>query len=145
MRHITESGLALIRRFEGYSATPYLCPAGYLTVGYGHVVRGPEDEMYLNEEEALLLLQHDVRRAEQAVLRQITVPLSDRQFDALVSFTYNLGAGALQRSTLRRKVNRSEHADVPDEFRRWIWAGGKKLPGLIRRRAAEAVLYAAAD
>ena len=143
MRHITEAGLALIRRFEGFSSTPYLCPAGYLTVGYGHVVRGPEDEMYLSESDALLLLRHDVRQAEQAVLRQVAVPLSDHQFDALVSFAYNLGAGALQRSALRRKVNRGEHADVPEEFGRWIWAGGKKLPGLIRRRAAEAALYAA--
>lgn len=143
MRHITESGLALIRRFEGYSATPYLCPAGYRTVGYGHVVRGPEDEMYLSEADALLLLRQDVTLAERAVLRQVVVPLSDHQFDALVSFTFNLGAGVLQRSTLRRKINREEHADVPEELGRWIWAGGKKLPGLIRRRAAEAARYAA--
>ena len=62
--------------------------------------------------------------------------------DALCSFAFNLGAGALQRSTLRRKVNREEHAAVPHEFRRWVWAGGRKLKGLIRRREAEAVLYA---
>ena len=79
--------------------------------------------------------------AERAVCRLIHVPLTDNQFDALVSFTYNLGADALQRSTLRCKVNRAQHQDVPIEFMRWIWAGGKKLPGLIKRRLAEASLY----
>ena len=77
------------------------------------------------------------------MLRLIRVPLEDGQFDALSSFAFNLGGGALQRSTLRRKVNREEHDAVPDEFRRWVWAGGRKLKGLVRRRAAEAALYAA--
>jgi lysozyme len=75
------------------------------------------------------------------VLRLITVPLGDGRFDALTSFAFNLGGGALQRSTLRRKVNHEEHDDVPDEFRKWVWGGGRKLPGLIRRREAEAVMY----
>jgi lysozyme len=85
----------------------------------------------------------DVQTAERAVLRLITVPLTDGQFDALVSFTFNLGAGALQRSTLRRKINRGDHANVPAEFRKWVWAGGRKLEGLVRRREAEAALYSA--
>ena len=80
--------------------------------------------------------------AERAVLRLIRVPLEDGRFDALSSFTFNLGTGALQRSTLRRKVSREEHDAVPAEFRRWVWAGGRKLKGLIRRREAEAALYA---
>ena len=88
------------------------------------------------------LLRRDVEIAERAVLRLIRVPIDDGRFDALGSFTFNLGAGALQRSTLRRKVNREEHDAVPDEFRRWVWAGGRKLKGLIRRREAEAELYA---
>ena len=75
------------------------------------------------------------------MLRLVTVPLTDGQFDALTSFTFNLGGGALQRSTLRRKVNREEHSAVPGEFRRWVWAGGRKLKGLVRRREAEAALY----
>jgi len=79
--------------------------------------------------------------AERAVLRLISVPLANGQFDALVSFTFNLGAGALQRSTLRHKVNREEHTDVPAEFIKWIWAGGKKLNGLVKRRKAEAEMY----
>ena len=72
----------------------------------------------------------------------VNMPIDDRQFDALCSFTFNLGSGALQRSTLRRKVNYDEHGTVPDEFRRWVWAGGRKLTGLVRRREAEARLYA---
>lgn len=75
------------------------------------------------------------------MLRLISVPLTDGQFDALVSFTFNLGAGALQRSTLRRKVNRGEHQAVPAEFMKWVWAAGKRLPGLVRRRRAEAFAY----
>jgi len=69
------------------------------------------------------------------------VALDDGQFDALVSFTFNLGSGALQRSTLRRRVNREEHEAAPAEFRRWVWAGGRRLKGLMRRREAEAQLY----
>ena len=79
------------------------------------------------------------------MLRLITAPLSNGQFDALVSFTFNLGAGALQRSTLRRKVNREEHADVPAELMKWVWAGGRKLKGLVKRRQAEASLYQSID
>ena len=142
MRHITKDGLALIQRFEGFSATPYLCPAGYLTVGYGHVVKKHVDfTKPITEQEALTILVADVQTAERAVLRLITVPLTNGQFDALVSFTLNLGGGALQRSTLRRKINRGEHADAPAEFMKWVWAGGRKLKGLVKRRAAEAALY----
>ena len=89
--------------------------------------------------EALLI--KDVLLAEQAVCRLINVPLTNGQFDALVSFTFNLGSGALQRSTLRRKVNREEHEEVPDQFMRWVWAGGRKLKGLVKRRQAEGILY----
>ena len=84
------------------------------------------------------------RYAERAVLRLIAVPLADRQFDVLVSFTFNLGVGALQRSTLRRKVNREEHGEVPAEFLKWVWGGGRRLPGLVQRREAESCRYATA-
>lgn len=142
MRHITEQGLSLIRRFEGFAATPYVCPAGYLTVGYGHVVKNPGAfKQPISQDEASQMLGIDVEAAEHAVLRLVRVPLTDGQFDALVSFTFNLGGGALQRSTLRRKVNREEHADVPTEFLKWVWGGGRKLPGLVKRRRAEAALY----
>lgn len=145
MRHITEGGLNLIKRFEGFISTIYICPAGYPTIGYGHVVLAHEREQFaagITQAEATELLRKDVRIAERAVLRLISVPLTDGQFDALVSFTFNLGAGALQRSTLRRKVNRSEHQAVPAELMKWVWAAGKKLPGLVRRRQAEGACYA---
>jgi lysozyme len=146
MRHITQQGVNLIKDFEGFSPTIYLDAAGFPTIGYGHLLRPGEAEMFrrgISLEAAVALLIKDVQAAERAVLRLISVPLSDGQFDALVSFTFNLGSGALQRSTLRRKVNREEHADVPAEFMKWVWAGGRKLNGLIRRRQAEAMFYQA--
>lgn len=145
MRRVTDAGLSLIQRFEGFSPTIYVCPGGWETIGFGHVVRDWERDRFadgIDEAEGTWLLERDVGVAERAVLRLIRVPLTYGQFDSLVSFTYNLGAGALQRSTLRRKVNRGEHAQVPAEFRRWVWAGGRKLKGLVRRREAEAALYA---
>lgn len=130
MRHITQEGLDLIKRFEGFSPTVYICPAGYPTIGYGHLVRDHERDRYeqgVTESEAEHLLRRDVQVAERAVLRLIDVPLTDGQYNALVSFTFNLGAGALQRSTLRRKVNREEHAEVPAQLMRWVWLGVNDL------------------
>ena len=144
MRHITKDGLNLIKTFEGFEPEIYLDAAGLPTIGYGHLIRKGEHKMFENgisESAAGALLAKDVQLAEQAVLRLIRVPLTDGQFDALVSFTFNLGGGALQRSTLRRKINRGEHEEVPRELMRWVWAGGRKLKGLMRRRAAEAELY----
>ena len=145
MRHISRQGLDLICRFEGFSPIIYMCPAGYPTIGYGHLITEANKEQFLDgvdEDEALDLLRQDVAVAERAVLRLIAVPLTQGQFDALVSFAFNLGAGALQRSTLRRKVNREEHDDVPAELMKWVWAGSKKLRGLLKRRRAEVLLYA---
>ena len=99
MRSISKEGLALIERFEGFAAMPYRCPAGYITVGYGHVVRAGKDfSPGIKPQAARTLLARDVQVAEAAVRRLIAVPLTDGQFDALVSFTFNLGAGALQRA-----------------------------------------------
>ena len=122
---------------------PYRCPAGVLTIGFGHVIRPGEafPTEGITREEGVALLKRDVIGTAQAVLRLITVPLTDGQFDALVSFTFNLGSGALQRSTLRRKINRCEYGEAAPEFRKWVWAGGRKLPGLIRRREAEVAQY----
>jgi lysozyme len=141
MRYITQDGIDLIKRFEGFSSTVYICPAGYPTIGYGHLVRSGESYTEIGETEAEELLRKDVETAERAVLRLVNVPLTDGQFDALVSFTFNLGSGAFQRSTLRRKVNRQAHAEVPAQLKRWVWAGGRKLNGLVNRRRSEAALY----
>lgn len=145
MRHVTQEGLDLICRFEGFSRKIYTCPAGYPTIGFGHVVKEYEMQKFragIYEDTAMLLLKADAQVAENAVLRLIKVPLTDSQFNALVSFAYNLGSGALQCSTLRRRVNTGDNEDVPAEFRKWVWGRGRKLSGLIKRRAAEANLYA---
>ncbi|MCO1333150.1 lysozyme [Microbulbifer sp. OS29] len=144
MRKITQEGLDLIKRFEGFSSTVYICPAGHPTIGYGHLVRNHETFETISPEEAEDLLRKDVESAERAVLRLVNVSLTDGQFDALVSFTFNLGAGAFQRSTLRRKVNRQAHDEVPEQLKRWVWAGGRKSKGLITRREVESTIYALA-
>ena len=135
-------GLSLIRAFEGFSPTPYLCPAGFPTVGYGHVVLdGERFEAPLSREAGESLLRADLPRYEGAVCRLIDVPLDELCFDALVSFTFNLGEGALSASTLRRLVNGGRFADAGTQFDRWVFAGARKLPGLVRRRAAERALW----
>ncbi len=144
MRHVTQHGINLIKRFEGFEPRIYLDAAGLSTIGYGHLLHSGEAEMFKNgisPEAGEALLIKDVLSAECAVLRLIRAPLTDGQFDALVSFTFNLGSGALQRSTLRRKINREEHDEVPEQFMRWVWAGGRRLRGLIRRREEESGVY----
>lgn len=141
---LSQRGLGLIMDFEGFSPTMYRDVAGLLTIGYGHLLTPSEVKRFeggVSQDEAVALLKADVAHAEGAVDRLITTRLTQGQYDALVSFTFNLGSGALQRSTLRRKVNRGEHEDVPGELLRWVWAGGRKRKGLVRRRKAEARLY----
>ena len=142
MRHITQRGLDFIKQFEAFSEYPYYCPANKLTIGYGHVMLESETITEpLSEEDGELLLKKDVQSAERAILRNINVPLSDGQFDALVSFTFNCGAGALQRSTLRMKINREEYGEAAEEFPKWCKMGGKTSKGLLRRRLAEKEIF----
>lgn len=138
---LSGEGLALVKHFEGFSATAYADVAGHMTIGYGHKLAAKEHITEVTQQQAEALLYEDVRWAEQAVRQCIAVPLSQGQFDSLVSFTFNLGAGALQRSTLRQKINRCEHEAVPVELRRWVWAGGRRHTGLLRRRVAEGLMY----
>ena len=132
---ISDAGLALIKRFEGFSSEVYTCSGGRKTVGYGHVIRKDEEfPAPLPKDKAEELLREDCRISEAAVLRQIRVPLSQNQFDALVNWVFNLGSGSLQASTLRRVINRG-HGEAPHQMRRWVHAGGRRLAGLVRRRA----------
>jgi lysozyme len=132
----------LIRRFEGFRAYPYRCAAGYDTIGFGHVLRAGETFPHgITHAEAEQLLRGDVAIAFAAVQRLLPVPLTQGQCDALVSFTFNLGAGALQRSTLRQVLLRGEVGCAADEFRRWVYGGGQKLQGLVRRREAEIIMF----
>lgn len=138
---ISQEGLALVKRFEGFSPTVYLDIAGLPTIGYGHLVKKGEVYERISEVEAEILLKRDITIAERAVLRFIHVKLAQRQFDALVSFTLNLGAGALQRSTLRVKLNRGEYDEISREMLKWVWAGGVRSAGLLRRRQAEGRVF----
>lgn len=133
--------IQLIKEFEGLKTIAYICPAGFKTIGYGHVLLENDNKDQINQTQAEELLLQDIEKVETAVLRNIKIELTQGQFDALVSFTFNLGPACLQRSTLRQKVNRSEHQDVPKEIKRWIYAGGKILYGLVKRREIEANMY----
>ena len=119
-------------------------PIGLWTVGWGHLVsRDPNAPRPapITIEEADRLLEEDLAKAARSVCRLITVPLTDGQYAALIDFAYNCGAGNLQISTLRKVINRGEYDEAPRQFRRWVYAGGVKLRGLVRRRNAEVELW----
>lgn len=144
----SQSGINLIKHFEGLSLTAYLCPAGIPTVGYGHT--GPEVALgqRVSEQQAEKLLKGDLKSAEQAVAKLVKIPLTQNQFDALVSFTYNTGAGALGYSTLLKRLNAGEDPTrvAKEELPRWIRGDNNEvLNGLVRRRAAEVELFCKPD
>ena len=136
----SSKGIELIKEHEGFSSRAYLCPAGKWTIGYGHT-GGVKSGDVISKWQAEELLRKDVLTAERAVNRQ-RLPLNQNQFDALVSFTFNLGVGSLQRSTLlrRARVNVNDPG-IAAEFKKWVYGGGRVLPGLVKRRQAEATLY----
>ena len=143
---VSKEGIALIKRYEGYKTTPYRCPAGLYTVGYGHVIGNglqlPDEwNRTFSLGEIDELLRTDLARFERGVLRYCTVYITQSQFDSLVSFSFNLGLGVLQRSTLRQKLNRGNYDGASKEFLRYTKAGGKVLKGLVRRRQAEYNLF----
>jgi uncharacterized protein (TIGR02594 family) len=137
---LSQNGLDMIKGFEGLRLNAYQDSAGVWTIGYGHTggVR-PGDR--ITQAQAEQYLRGDVKWAEQAVRDNVKVPLTQGQFDALVSFTFNLGAGALQKSTLLKKLNAGDYAGAQAEFGKWVHAGGQRLEGLVRRRAEEAALF----
>ena len=144
---ISDKGLNLIKEFEGFSKTPYLCPAGVPTIGYGTTRYNDGKAVSLadrpiTEEEALELLRYQVDNIHsKAVSNAIKHELTQSQFDALISFTYNLGESNLKRSTLLRKLNAWDILGAANEFVKWNKAGGKVLSGLTRRRRAEKALF----
>lgn len=141
----SEKGIALIKEFEGCKLTAYQDSVGVWTIGYGwtHPVDGKPVRagMTIKQETAERLLKTGLVSYEIDVSRLVKVGLTQGQFDALVSFTYNLGARSLSTSTLLRKLNAGDYADAADEFLRWNKAGGKVLNGLDRRREAERALF----
>ncbi|RRV49596.1 lysozyme [Pseudomonas sp. p106] len=136
----SQRGLCLIKSFEGLRLQAYQDAVGVWTIGYG-TTRGVSAGISITNEQAERMLLNDVQRFEPEVERLITAPLSQNQWDALISFTYNLGAANLESSTLRRLLNAGDYAGAAEQFPRWNKAGGKVLPGLVRRRAAERELF----
>ena len=143
---ISQNGLNLIKEFEGFRDHSYICPAGVTTIGYGTtLIEGIPVYMGMNitESQASELLEKQVNdQYAAAVIRNLKVPLNQNQFDALVSWTYNLGEGALKSSTMLKLLNQGNYDSVPAQMMRWTKANGVDLPGLVRRRKAEAELFA---
>lgn len=144
---LSQKGLELIKQFEGLSLTPYLCPANIVTIGYGNTYYPNGQKIKLTDPAitqivAEAFLKHSLSTYEKAVDSFCRDDISQSQFDALVSFAYNLGPKALQGSTLIKKVNANpKDVTIADEFMKWNKANGKVLVGLTKRRQAEANLY----
>jgi lysozyme len=131
-----------LKEFEGFRAEAYKCPGGVWTIGYGHT-KGVKKGQRITEEEASRLLVRDVESFEQFLAQEpYEEELTQGQWDALISFLFNLGIGNYKRSTLRKRILEDvNHNDIPNQFRRWNKADGKVLPGLVRRREWEAQMY----
>lgn len=136
----SQRGLSLIKSFEGLRLQAYQDAVGVWTIGYG-TTRGVKAGMAITKEQAERMLMDDVQRFEPEIERLVTLPLSQNQWDALISFTYNLGAANLESSTLLRKLNAGDYTGAAEQFPCWNKAGGRVLPGLVRRRAAEQALF----
>ena len=149
---VPQAAIELAKRFEGFerqvkrgieiAAIPYVCPAGFWTIGYGHLCT--QDHPPITQDEAETYLARDLVKALSATLRYCPVLANEPEgrLAAIVDFTFNLGAGRLQTSTLRRRVNQRDWVAAGQELRRWVYGGGKVLPGLVTRREAEvAFLY----
>lgn len=137
----SQKGVDLIKSFEGLRTTAYQDAVGVWTIGYGHTGPDVKPGMKITKAKAESLLRQDLGKFENAVQRNVKVPLTQGQFDALVSFTYNLGEGNLKNSTLLKKLNQGDYAGAQAEFGKWTYAGGKELPGLVRRRKEEAAMF----
>lgn len=150
----SENCIDIIKKWEGLidgdpntpGLDPYICPAGVPTIGWGSTWDSKGNPITMDHppidlEQAEALLIQELRHTEKAVKKLITFQINQCQFDALVSFTYNVGSGNLQASTLRRKLNRGDTDGAADEFPKWRKAGGRILKGLVRRRAEERDLF----
>lgn len=138
--HTSQKGLDLIKSFEGLRLSAYKCPADVWTIGYG-TTAGVKPGQTITKERAEELLREDVARFDGYIEALVRVPLTQGQWDALSSFVYNLGPGALEKSTLLRLLNAGDYSGAAAQFDRWVYASGKKLSGLVKRRAAERALF----
>lgn len=142
----SNDGIKFIQGFEGYVPVMYRDAVGFWTIGYGHLMSDQDIIDYkgvtLTAASGTALFRKDLNRFDDGVNSKVTVPLLQTQFDAVVSFTFNVGLANFNRSTLLRKLNLELHAEVPPEFLRWNRAKGKVLRGLTRRRLQESIIYA---
>jgi len=140
--NVSDRGINLIQHFEGFYSKPYYCPAGVLTIGFGTVIKDPKPYLQgITKEQATNMMMNEIIKNERSINRLVKVFINQNQFDALISFVYNLGAGNLQASTLLRKLNNLDFLGAADEFPKWRKAGGRVLQGLVRRRLAERGLF----
>lgn len=138
---ISTAGLSFIQGSEGLSYGVYLDPAGLPTVCYGHYDQRLKVGTRFSDFDCLLFLKGDLEATEKAVRELVTVELSQGQFDALVSFVFNVGPDAFRRSALLRKLNQGDYEGAAAEFPKWVYAKGKKLKGLVTRRSEERRLF----
>jgi lysozyme len=146
MRPVPTSATEVIKQFEGFRSRPYLCPAKVPTIGYGTTHYKDGRPVRLSDAPVTKLQASDMLLAEayrcgKSVLRLISVPLTDGEYAALISFVYNLGSGRLEASTLRARLNRGDYDGAAEQFEKWVYAGGEKLSGLVLRRKAEQDLF----
>ena len=142
----SERGIELTKDSEGFFPTPYICPAGYATIGFGSRFYKDGTEVTLNdppitEEQATQLLYNTLVEYEEAVDRLVTVELTQGQYDCLVDFTYNVGINAFKSSTLLKLLNKGNYDGACNELEKWTRGGGHTLPGLVKRRKKEQELF----
>jgi lysozyme len=148
-RTVSKAGAEFIAEFEGFRADLYEDSAGHCTIGFGHQVHqgkcdGSEPKEFrdgITKKRGLDLLRKDAGTAGDEINRSVEVPLNQTQFDALVSFVFNVGTGAFRDSTLLKRLNDRRYDDVPKQLNRWVFSGGEKLESLVRRRRAEGRLF----
>lgn len=143
---VPDAAIELAKGFEGFSPTPYLCPAAVWTIGWGSTrdnegARVTQGTAPVDTQTAGTMLDRDMGGSASAIARMVPVLLGEAQRAALIDFIYNLGPGAFQASALRQCILRGDYEDVPVQFSRWVRGGGRVLPGLVRRRAAEVALF----
>ena len=142
----SQNCIDLIKQFEGFIPNPYQCPAGVWTIGYGstrYINEQPvsPNDKSITESQAAQIVAQTLVEYENAVNRYVTAILTQNQFDALVDFAYNAGAQNLRTSTLLKRLNAGDYANAANEFGKWVMGGGKRLSGLVKRRAAERALF----
>ena len=137
---ISEKGKSLIKDFEGFRTHAYQDSVGVWTIGYGHT-KGVTPDMVITDEQGEEMLAEELKEYETYVDTLVKVPLHQYQYDALVSWTYNLGPTKLKSSTMLRVLNEGNYEEVPTQMKRWDKAGGQVLAGLTKRREAEAAMF----